>query len=77
MSVALHIVFDDFGIKYHSRDDFGIKYQNRDDFDNLVQCLSTLYHVKAHPLTTSFVGLHVEHMVFPGQYTPKWSCLKH
>ncbi len=50
-SIAFVLVADDFGIKYHSRD----------DFDCLVQCLSTLYHVKAHPLATSFLGLHVEH----------------
>jgi hypothetical protein len=50
-SIAFVLVVDDFGIKYHSRD----------DFDYLVQCLSTLYHVKVHPLATSFLGLHVEH----------------
>ena len=50
-SIAFVLVVDDFGIKYHSRD----------DFDYLVQCLSTLYHVKAHPLATSFLGLRVDH----------------
>ncbi len=42
-------------------DDFDIKYHSRDDVDYLVQCLSTLYHVIAHPLATCFLGLHVEH----------------
>ena len=42
-------------------DDFGVKYQNRDDFDYLIQCLSTLYQVKAHPIAHTFLGFRLSH----------------
>ncbi len=42
-------------------DDFGVKYHNRVDFDYLVSCLTTLYHVKAHPTGTKFLGFTVKH----------------
>jgi hypothetical protein len=42
-------------------DDFGVKYQNRDDFDFLVSALSPLYQVKAHPISSKFLGFHLEH----------------
>jgi hypothetical protein len=42
-------------------DDFGVKYHNRVDFDYLVSCLTTLYHVKAHPTGTKFLGFTVQH----------------
>jgi hypothetical protein len=42
-------------------DDFGVKYHSRTDFDYLVSCLSTLYHVKAHPIGTKLLGLTVQH----------------
>ena len=39
-------------------DDFGIKYSNIADFHKLVDCLALiLYHVKATPNATSFLGL--------------------
>ena len=50
-SIAFVLVVDDFGIKYHSRD----------DYDYLVQCLSSLYHVKAHPIATKFLGFTLKH----------------
>jgi hypothetical protein len=42
-------------------DDFGVKYQNHDDFDYLVQCLLTLYQVKAHPIAHTFLGFRLAH----------------
>ncbi len=42
-------------------DDFGVKYTNRSDFDFLVSCLSTLYHAKAHSITSKFLGFSVSH----------------
>jgi hypothetical protein len=42
-------------------DDFGVKHHNRVDFDYLVSCLTTLYHVKAHPTGTKFLGFTVKH----------------
>jgi hypothetical protein len=42
-------------------DDFGVKYTNRSDFDFLVSCLSTLYHAKAHPIASKFLGFSVSH----------------
>ena len=42
-------------------DDFGVKYTNRSDFDFLVSCLSTLYHAKAHPIASKFLGFAVSH----------------
>ena len=42
-------------------DDFGVKYRNRDYFDYLVQCLSTLYQVKAHPIAHTFLGFRLAH----------------
>jgi hypothetical protein len=42
-------------------DDFGVKYTDRHDFDYLVSCLATLYHVKAHPLASRFLGFTIHH----------------
>ena len=42
-------------------DDFGVKYHNRVDFDYLVSCLTSLYHVKAHPTGSKFLGFHLQH----------------
>jgi hypothetical protein len=42
-------------------DDFGVKSQNRDNFDFLVSALSPLYQVKAHPISSKFMGFHLEH----------------
>jgi hypothetical protein len=42
-------------------DDFGVKYSLCSDFDFLVSCLSTLYHAKAHPITSKFLGFSVSH----------------
>ncbi len=42
-------------------DDFGVKYSLRSDFDFLVSCLSTLYHAKAHPIASKFLGFSVSH----------------
>ncbi len=42
-------------------DDFGVKYTTRSDFDFLVSCLSTLYHAKAHPIASKFLGFSVSH----------------
>jgi hypothetical protein len=50
-SIAFVLVVDDFGIKYHSRD----------DYDYLVQCLASMYHVKAHPIATKFLGFTLKH----------------
>ncbi len=38
-------------------DDFGVKYRYIDDFHKLVDCLALLYHVKAQPVATTFLGL--------------------
>ncbi len=50
-SIAFVLVVDDFGIKYHSRD----------DYDYLVQCLSSMHHVKARPIATKYLGFTVKH----------------
>ncbi len=42
-------------------DDFGVKYLNHDDFEYLVSSLSRLYQVKAHPVTTKFLGFALAH----------------
>jgi hypothetical protein len=42
-------------------DDFGVKYHHPSDFAFLVSCLSTLYHVKAHPIASSFLGFSLAH----------------
>ncbi len=42
-------------------DDFGVKYHRPSDFAFLVSCLSTLYHVKAHPIASSFLGFSLYH----------------
>ncbi len=42
-------------------DDFGVKYTNRHDFHYLVSCLSSIYHVKAHPLAARFLGFTIQH----------------
>jgi hypothetical protein len=42
-------------------DDFGVKYHQPSDFAFLVPCLSTLYHVKAHPIASSFLGFALAH----------------
>jgi hypothetical protein len=42
-------------------DDFGIKYSNIADFHKLVDCLALLYHVKATPNATSFLGLTLDY----------------
>jgi hypothetical protein len=42
-------------------DDFGVKCTNRHDFDYLVSCLASLYHVKAHPQATRFLGFTINH----------------
>ena len=42
-------------------DDFGIKYRCIDDFHKLVDCLALLYHVKAQPIATTFLGLTLNH----------------
>jgi hypothetical protein len=42
-------------------DDFGVKYTTRSNFDFLVSCLSTLYHAKAHPIASKFLGFSVSH----------------
>jgi hypothetical protein len=42
-------------------DDFGVKYHHRKDFDYLVSTLSLLYHVKAHPVSTKFLGFSLHH----------------
>ncbi len=42
-------------------DDFGVKYTDHHDFDYLVSCLASLYHVKAHPLATRFLGFTIHH----------------
>jgi hypothetical protein len=42
-------------------DDFGVKYHHPSDFAYLVSCLSTLYHVKAHPIASSFLGFSLSH----------------
>jgi hypothetical protein len=42
-------------------DDFGVKYRNRSDFDFLVSCLSTLYHAKAYPIASKFLGFAFSH----------------
>ena len=42
-------------------DDFGVKYTHRYDFDFLVSCLASVYHVKAHPQATKFLGFTINH----------------
>jgi hypothetical protein len=42
-------------------DDFGVQYHNPSDFAFLVSCLTTLYHVKAHPLASKFLGFALQH----------------
>jgi hypothetical protein len=42
-------------------DDFGVKYHHPSDFAFLVSCLSTLYHAKAHPLASTFLGFSLQH----------------
>jgi hypothetical protein len=42
-------------------DDFGVKYHHPSDFSFLVSCLSTLYHAKAHPIATKFLGFSLAH----------------
>jgi hypothetical protein len=42
-------------------DDFGVKYHHPSDFAFLVSCLSTLYHVKALPIASSFLGFSLSH----------------
>jgi hypothetical protein len=42
-------------------DDFGVQYYHPSDFAFLVYCFSTLYHVKAHPITTKFLGFSLDH----------------
>jgi hypothetical protein len=42
-------------------DDFGVKHTDRHDFDYLFSCLATLYHVKAHPLASRFLGFTIHH----------------
>jgi hypothetical protein len=42
-------------------DDFGVKYHHRKDFDFLVSTLSLLYHAKAHPISTKFLGFSLNH----------------
>ncbi len=42
-------------------DDFGIKYHHRSDFDFLVSTLSQLYYVKAHPVSSKFLGFTLAH----------------
>ena len=42
-------------------DDFGVKYHQRQDFDFLVSTLSLLYHAKAHPISTKFLGFSLNH----------------
>ncbi len=42
-------------------DNFGVKYYQRSDFDFLVSTLSLLYHVKAHPVSTKFLGFTINH----------------
>jgi hypothetical protein len=56
-------------------DDFGVKYHSKVDFDYLVSCLSTLYHVKAHPnfsvLRYSMTGMRAHYPCpIPGMYPP-------
>jgi hypothetical protein len=42
-------------------DDFGVKYHSKADFDFLVFALSSLYHVKPHPIASKFLGLTIHH----------------
>ena len=42
-------------------DDFGVKYKDIADFHRLVECLALLYHVKATPTATTFLGLTLNH----------------
>ena len=42
-------------------DDYGIKYKHISHFHRLVNALSTKYHVKAHPIADTFLGLTIEH----------------
>jgi hypothetical protein len=42
-------------------DDVGIKYQSRDDYEYFVHCLSSLYHVTAHPIATKFLGFTLKY----------------
>jgi hypothetical protein len=41
--------------------DFGIKYHHRSDFDFLVSILSLLYHMKALPVSSKFLGFTLNH----------------
>ena len=41
--------------------DYGVKYHRKEDFDFLASCLSSYYHVKAHPTSTPFLGLTIAH----------------
>ena len=50
-SITFVLVVDDFGVKYHHPSDFAF----------LVSCLSTLYHCKAHPIATTFLGFSLDH----------------
>jgi hypothetical protein len=40
---------------------FGVKYHLCYDFDFLVSTLSLLYHAKAHPVSTKFLGFSINH----------------
>ncbi len=51
-------------------DDFGGKYSLRSDFDFLVSCLSTLYHAKAHPIASKFLGFSVSLTTAPQKPSP-------
>ena len=42
-------------------DDYGIKYSDISHFHRLVNALSTKYHVKAHPIADTFLGLTIVH----------------
>ena len=42
-------------------DDYGVKYTHVAQFHRLVDCLSLLYHVKASPVATSFLGFTISH----------------
>ena len=42
-------------------DDFGIKYDEQDDLDYLVDCLSSKYHVKVHPVGTKYLGFTIDY----------------
>ena len=42
-------------------DDFGICYHRLSDLNHLVDAPSNVYHVKAHPTGTKFLGLTVDY----------------